>query len=117
MGSVLVMEVEAGLTCRHDGDLSGDDALHSQAEQSSSHQAAGEGQILQTDRLSASPSHTLNTQKPERPANICTVVPSGPDPDTVSLLTVGSVVETCCPGGRRCPETSTTPSELFRDDD
>lgn len=33
-------------------------------------------------------------------------VPLGPDPDTVSPLTVDSGAGTCCPGGRRCPERS-----------
>lgn len=47
-GLLLALQTEAGLTCRHDRHLSSDDAFHSQAEQSSSHQAAGEGQILQT---------------------------------------------------------------------
>lgn len=110
----LPLEMEAGLTRRHDGHLSCDDALHPQAEQSSSHQAAGEGQVLQTHTERSTFTHsTLGQQKA---AEVCTGVPSGPGPDTVFLLTVDSVSETCCPGGRRCPETSTTPSDPFRDD-
>lgn len=58
---------------------------------------------------------THSTLRKHKAADVCTGVPSGPDPDTVFLLTVDSVTETCCPGGRRCPETSTTPSDRFRD--
>lgn len=63
--------------------------------------------------LIASSSHTQDTKKAAGSPDICGVVPSGLDPDTVSLPTVDSVTETRCPGGRRCPETLTTHSQTF----
>lgn len=58
---------------------------------------------------------THSTLGQQKAAEVCTGVPSGPGPDTVFLLTVDSVSETCCPGGRRCPERSTTPSDTSVD--
>lgn len=68
------MKTEAGLTCGHDGHLSSYDTFHAQAEQSSSHQTAGEGQILQTQTGSLVHLHTRTAQRNQK--HLLTSVPS-----------------------------------------